>query len=222
MVDLFSAARPAIEEVYPSVFLMAGFADSQLLLSRIKQIIKSAPFRKMQTPAGHYTNVEMTSCGDFGWISDATGYRYSPRDPLSGAPWPNMPRAFSSLAQSAAETCGFPRFHSNACLINHYRVGDKLGSHQDKDEGDFNSPIVSISIGLPAIFQIFGNKRSGIEKQLTLYDGDVMVWGKESRLIYHGVRPIKAAPNQPALTDRYNITFRYASPKTQRKHQLKQ
>ena len=211
MADLFSATRPPIEEIYPKVFLLADFADTQILRSRIKQIVKLSPFRKMQTPSGHYTNVEMTNCGDLGWISDSSGYRYSANDPLTNAPWPSMPQIFNNLARDAAEKSGFSHFNSNACLINHYCIGDKLGSHQDKDEGDFNSPIVSISIGLPAVFQIFGHKRSGIEKQVTLYDGDILVWGEESRLIYHGVRPIKADPNQPLLSERFNITFRYAA-----------
>jgi len=210
--DLFSSTRPEVEEIYPEVFLLVGFAPTDKLLKQIRQVSLKSPFRKMQTPMGHYTGIEMTNCGDYGWVSDNLGYRYSQTDPLSNNPWPNMPIAFNSLASDAAQIAGFPNFKTNACLINHYLIGDKLGSHQDKDEGEFDSPIVSISLGLPAVFQIFGESRSGVEKEVMLYDGDVLVWGGHSRLIYHGVKPIKADTNAPRMKDRFNITFRYAKP----------
>ena len=212
MSDLFSNLRPDIEEIYPQVYLLSRFASSAILMRKIKQICKQSPFRRMQTPMGHYTRIEMTNCGEFGWYSSLEGYRYTQVDPLTGSPWPRMPIEFSSLASDAAKNSGFSQFKSNACLINHYEPGDKLGSHQDKDEGNFESPIVSVSIGLPATFQIFGKTRSGIEKEVILYDGDVLVWGGSSRLIYHGVKTIKTDPNSPSLHERFNVTFRYARP----------
>lgn len=210
MSDLFSEQRAALEEVYPQTYRLAAFVDTNPLLQKIQQLAAISPFRRMQTAMGHYTGIELTNCGQYGWVSDARGYRYSAFDPITARPWPPMPDEFLQLAQRAAHIAGFNRFESDACLINHYRIGDKLGSHQDKDEGEFDSPIVSVSIGLPAIFQIYGQKRSGVEKSVELLNGDVMVWGGQSRLIYHGVRAIKANPLQPAQTDRYNLTFRRA------------
>lgn len=211
MSDLFTSSRAEIEEIYPEVFLLPSFADSKKLQTLIKQIVRVSPFRKMQTPMGHYTSVEMTNCGTMGWTSDSNGYRYLSQDPLTKKDWPAMPSYFRKLSSDAASRCGFSQFQSNACLINHYQIGNKLGSHQDKDEGDFDSPIVSVSVGLPAIFQIYGNKRSGIEKQVKLYDGDVLVWGGQSRMIYHGVKTIQIDPNLPLVKDRFNITFRFAA-----------
>ena len=210
MNDLFDNLRPPIEEVYPNTFLLSGYADSAALLSEILRLASASPFRKMQTPMGHYTGIELTNCGAYGWVSDARGYRYEAIDPITNKPWPEMPTQFHQLAEDAAALAGFEKFDSNACLINHYQIGDKLGSHQDKDEGEFDSPIVSISIGLPATFQIFGKTRSGVEKEVELKDGDVMVWGGTSRLIYHGVKTIKQDKLNPQSTDRYNITFRKA------------
>ncbi|WP_196140940.1 alpha-ketoglutarate-dependent dioxygenase AlkB [Aliikangiella sp. G2MR2-5] len=208
--DLFSSQRPDIQEIYPEVYLLADFVDTQPLLQVIWEIAAQSPFRKMQTPMGHYTGIELTNCGPYGWVSDSKGYRYAAKDPLTGKPWPAMPQSFFQLAKDAAFKSGFKNFNSDACLINHYQIGDKLGSHQDKDEGEFDSPIVSVSIGLPATFQIFGKTRSGVEKELMLHGGDVLVWGGDSRLIYHGVKTIKADKQQPNLTERFNITFRKA------------
>lgn len=210
MNDLFDNLRPPIEEIYPSTFLLSGYANTSALQTEILRLSNISPFRKMQTPMGHYTGIELTNCGPFGWVSDSRGYRYEPIDPITNQPWPAMPPQFSQIARDAAALAGFDKFDSNACLINHYQIGDKLGSHQDKDEGEFDSPIVSISIGLPATFQIFGKTRSGIEIEVELKDGDVMVWGGASRLIYHGVKSIKQDKLNPKLKHRYNITFRKA------------
>jgi alkylated DNA repair protein (DNA oxidative demethylase) len=162
----------------------------------------------MMTPNGHETNIPLTNCGEWGWISDKSGYRYSKTNPLTNQAWPAMPDAFSKLASEAAMVAGFDKFIPDACLINQYAIGKKLGSHQDKNEQDFTQPIVSISIGLPAMFQIFGETRAGLETEYALQDGDVMVWGNSSRLVYHGIKTVKADPIKQALKHRYNITLR--------------
>lgn len=211
MSDLFSANRPSQEEVYPQVFVLPNFTATHDLLAQINQLSAISPFRKMQTPNGHYTNIPVSNCGALGWVSDASGYRYSSIDPQTNNPWPALPADFIQLAQTAAAKVGYVDFLPDACLINQYCIGSKLGSHQDKNETDFTWPIVSVSIGLNAVFQIYGEQRSGIKKNLILQDGDVMVWGGKSRLIYHGVASIKADPQNPMLKYRYNLTFRRAS-----------
>ncbi|MGX5200919.1 DNA oxidative demethylase AlkB [Aliikangiella sp. IMCC44632] len=211
MSDLFQSARPEIEEIYPQTFVLSKFADSEQLLALIPPIIAQSRFRQMQTPMGHLTNIPVTNCGEWGWISDINGYRYSKTDPLSQRAWPAMPKAFSEIANRAAKRAGFAGFVPDACLINHYQVGSKLGSHQDKNESDFNWPIVSVSLGLQAVFQIYGQERAGVQKSYLLLDGDVMVWGGKSRLIYHGIKTLKADPLNPQLTSRINLTFRKAA-----------
>ena len=208
MSDLFSNSRPAIEEIYPDVFVLANFINTDILLSEVDRIIIESPFRKMLTPNGHYTNVAFTNCGSYGWTSDQHKYQYSQFDPLNNQPWQPMPEQFKSLANSAALTAGFKDFEPDACLINQYFVGTKLGSHQDKNEQDFLQPIVSVSIGLTATFQIFGNERSGKLLDYQLHDGDVMVWGNSARLVYHGVKALASNKLNPKANQRINITFR--------------
>lgn len=208
MSDLFSNSRPEKEEIYPDLFVLANFVKTETLLDEIKIITKASPFRKMMTPNGHKTGVACTNCGDYGWTSDRQGYQYSKEDPLSSKPWLAIPKQFSALAYDAAFFAGFKNFYPDACLINRYLIGTKLGSHQDKNEMDFSQPIVSVSIGLPAIFQIFGNQRSNKILEYKLEDGDVMVWGKSARLVYHGVKALDANRLAPKMSERINLTFR--------------
>jgi len=162
----------------------------------------------MITPGGLPMSVTTSNCGALGWVSDKNGYRYAARDPKTGTPWPAMPSSFRQLAEQAANTAGFGYFNSDACLINCYRPGAKMGLHQDKDEQDFTQPIVSVSLGIPAMFQMGGFARGDKTLKLPLYHGDVLVWGGESRLRFHGVMPLKPA-NHPALGEcRINLTFR--------------
>ncbi len=155
-------------------------------------------------------SVAMTNCGVAGWVSDRTGYRYDPIDPLSGSPWPPMPAAFWKLAQSAAAALDFPSFEPDACLINRYEPGTRLSLHQDRDEKGYTDPIVSVSLGLPAIFQWGGEKRSDRPQRIPLVHGDVVVWGGPSRLRFHGVLPLKDGEHPLLGGKRYNITFRKA------------
>ncbi len=206
--DLFSDSESEETQVYPYVYRFTSFVSTKTLLNQLSPIIEQSPFRKMMTPNGHYTNIAFSNCGDYGWISDAKGYSYSDSDPLSNRPWQPMPKVFKQVAQDAAAKAGYKAFEPDTCLINQYLIGSKLGSHQDKNERDFKHPIVSVSIGLTAVFQVFGDSRSGIKAQFPLYDGDVMVWGKSARLMYHGIKTLTADPLNPQLKQRINLTFR--------------
>lgn len=192
------------------ITLLRGFADTATLMPLIASIAARAPFRHLVTPGGQAMSVAMTNCGPVGWISDARGYRYSPRDPLTDRDWPPMPAAFLKLSLDAASRGGFPAFEPDACLINRYTEGARLTAHRDADEQDFAQPIVSVSIGLPASFAFYGLARGGNGRSVALRDGDVLVWGGRSRLVYHAVRPIKAGHHPLTGNLRYNLTFRHA------------
>lgn len=196
------ATRDAIEE---GATLLRGYcaAEAERLIATIELIAAAAPFRKMTTPGGQSMSAAMTNCGTAGWVTDRTGYRYTRDDPESGKPWPAMPDAFATLAARAAADGGFAHFAPDACLINRYEPGARMGLHQDKDERDFAQPIVSVSLGAPATFLWGGPKRSDKTRRFTLESGDVVVWGGPARLIFHGVAPIKDRV-------RYNLTFRKA------------
>ena len=190
--------------------VLRGFAlgPAADLVDLAARIAEAAPFRYLVTPGGYTMSVAMTNCGRVGWGSDRTGYRYDPLDPDSAKPWPAMPAPFLDLAARAAAEAGFPDYHPDACLINRYTAGAKLGLHQDRDENDAWSPIVSVSLGLPAVFLWGGKRRGDAVRRLRLESGDVAVWGGPARFVYHGVAPLK--DGQHALTGaaRINLTFR--------------
>lgn len=196
--------------------LLRGFACpvAESLLADIFAVLAAAPLRHMLTPGGKRMSAAMSSCGPLGWISDRRGYRYSACDPVSGRPWPAMPESIRRLAVQAAAASGFPGFLPDACLINRYLPGDKMTLHQDRDERDFTAPIVSVSLGLDAIFQLGGEDRRDPSTRHLLQHGDVVVFGGPARLRFHGILPIKAAPltpPHPKLPDqRINLTLRRA------------
>lgn len=192
--------------------LLRGFARpyGSDVLAALRGIVAQAPFRRMFTPGGHQMSVAMTNCGNVGWVTDRSGYRYDGIDPESGAPWPAMPAPFRELAQRAAEEGGFAGFAPDACLINRYEPGAKMSLHQDKDERDFAAPIVSVSLGLSAIFMFGGIKRSDKPKRYRLEHGDVVVWGGPSRLFFHGVAPLADGEHAVLGRQRINLTFRKA------------
>jgi len=200
-------------ELGPGAVVLRGFAlpDSERLRSDVLAIAAAAPFRHMRTPGGFTMSVAMTNCGALGWVSDPTGYRYSALDPNSGLPWPAMPAAFESLAHRAAAAAGFRAFTPDACIVNRYEPGARLTLHQDKDERDYRQPIVSVSLGVPAVFLFGGLKRKDRPLRLPLTHGDVVVWGGSSRLRYHGVMPLKVAQHPFAGPNRINLTLRRAS-----------
>jgi alkylated DNA repair protein (DNA oxidative demethylase) len=141
-------------------------------------------------------------------VSDRKGYRYDPLDPDTGRPWPAIPPPLLDLAVRAAAEAGFPDYDPDACLINRYAAGAKLGLHQDRDENDRWAPIVSVSLGLPAVFLWGGLKRGDKVRRLRVESGDVAVWGGPARFIYHGVAPLKAGDHPLTGAVRLNLTFR--------------
>jgi alkylated DNA repair protein (DNA oxidative demethylase) len=192
------------------ITLLQGFADTKTLFPLIERVAAQSPFRHLVTPGGQTMSVAMTNCGPLGWVSDRSGYRYSSRDPLTGGDWPAMPREFEKLALGAAAAGGYPDFVPDACLINRYVAGSRLTAHRDADEQNFAQPIVSVSIGLPASFAFYGLTRGGKGRGVPLTDGDVLVWGGPSRLVYHAVRPLKAGQHPLTGGYRFNLTFRHA------------
>lgn len=190
--------------------LLHGFARSTdaELLRALETVIARAPLRHMQTPGGYTMSVATTSCGALGWVSDRHGYRYATQDPGSGQPWPAMPDCFMELAQRAAAQAGFANFVPESCLINEYVPGAKLSLHQDKDEKDLSAPIVSVSLGLPAVFLFGTTLRKDRPQRYRLAHGDVVVWGGPSRLAYHGVLPLADGDHALLGRRRINLTFR--------------
>ncbi|CAH0352553.1 DNA oxidative demethylase AlkB [Aquabacterium sp. CECT 9606] len=206
--SLFEPQSPCIQLVEGFFLLTAFIDDTAPLLAQIELVAAQAAFRHMQVGGGKRMSVAMTNCGPWGWTSSSAGYQYSPTDPLTQRPWPAMPDSFMALAQKAATAAGFDHFEPDACLINRYGSGAALGAHQDRDEQDMDQPIVSVSIGATANFQLGGLKRSEPLRTLPLHDGDVLVWGGPSRLRFHGVKALKPTSGGPDI--RHNLTFRKA------------
>lgn len=215
MNDLFGGTRApgiATQPLADGAVLLRDFvaADAPALLEALQPILAAAPFRHMATPGGYVMSVAMTNCGSVGWVTDRTGYRYDPRDPQTGRAWPAMPPLFRAVAARAADAAGFAGFEPDGCLINRYVPGARLTLHQDRNERDFTAPIVSVSLGLPAVFLFGGLRRADRPQRLRLESGDVVVWGGPSRLAFHGVDVL--ADGEHALTGnaRINLTFRKA------------
>ena len=215
-MDLFAEQdlqQPAsVERISDQAFALRGFAlpKAKELLAALDSVLLQAPLRQMQTPGGYTMSARLSSCGALGWTTDRDGYHYSPLDPLSARPWPAMPGVFLALAAAAASSAGFSGFVPDSCLINAYAPGAKMSLHQDKNERCHTAPIVSISLGLPAIFQFGGFERSDPTQRIALFHGDIMVWGGVDRLRYHGVMPIKPGHHSLLGEQRINITLRQA------------
>jgi alkylated DNA repair protein (DNA oxidative demethylase) len=192
--------------------LLRGFVQpvETGLIADLRDIAGQAPFRHMVTPGGHAMSVAMTNCGAAGWVTDRSGYRYDANDPEAGNAWPAMPPSFRELAARAAAEAGFSRFSPDACLINRYEPGAKMSLHQDRDETDFGAPIVSVSLGLSAIFLFGGLKRSDKPRRYRLEHGDIVVWGGPARLNFHGVAPLADGEHALLGRQRINLTFRKA------------
>jgi len=196
--------------VCPGMWLLRDFVVPSELKTALESVCAAAPLRHMYTPGGHRMSVRMTNCGSLGWVSDRSGYRYSPTDPDTGQHWPRLPSVLRSLAQRAAGAAGYEGFVPDACLINCYIPGSGMTAHQDRNERDFSHPVVSVSLGIAARFFIQGPERRGTSIPVDLASGDVIVWGGESRLFYHGVRPLKEAHDPLFGACRYNLTLRRA------------
>jgi DNA oxidative demethylase len=204
--------RAALERIADDALLLPGAAldAAPALLSALRPVIAAAPWRHMLTPGGARMSVAMSSCGQVGWVSDRRGYRYDAVDPDTGRPWPPMPTALRDLAARTAMMAGFAGFEPDACLINRYAPGTRLSLHQDRNERDLSAPVVSVSLGLPARFLFGGLRRTDPVRRMALVHGDVVVWGGQQRLAFHGVAAL--ADGEHALTGHYriNLTFRKA------------
>jgi alkylated DNA repair protein (DNA oxidative demethylase) len=212
--DLFAddPARPAALPLGPQAVLLRGFALAQAaaLLEGVHAVAQQAPWRRMATPGGRALSVATTGCGPLSWVSDRRGYRYEAHDPLTGRPWPALPPAFLTVAQAAARQAGFAHFVPDACLVNRYAPGTRLSLHQDRDEQDMDAPIVSVSLGLPAVFLWGGATRAERPERVLLHHGDVVVWGGVDRLRFHGVLPVEAGEHPATGPWRINLTLRKA------------
>jgi DNA oxidative demethylase len=208
--DSVPDVRPSQEVMAERAVLLRGLmvpleAD---LIAVLRDIVAQAPFRHMVTPGGHQMSVAMTNCGSAGWVTDRTGYRYDRNDPDTGKPWPAMPPLLLDLARRAAERAGFRDFSPEVCLINRYVPGARMSLHQDRDELDFGAPIVSVSLGLPAIFLFGGLKRIDKTRRFRLEHGDIAVWGGPARLVFHGIAPLADGEHPLMGRQRINLTFR--------------
>ena len=214
-LELFARSEmplPARESLAPGAVVLRGFAESQsaALLTALQDITARSPFRCMSTRGGYRMSVAMSNCGTTGWISDATGYRYDSIDPLTSAGWPPMPLSLLELATAAAAAAGFGRFLPDVCLVSRYQPGARLSMHQDKDECDLESPIVSISLGLPAVFLFGGHRRSDRPQRVPLTHGEVVGWGGPSRLRFHGVSALEDGRHPLLGSCRVNLSLRRA------------
>lgn len=206
------AAEIPRQQIGADSFILRGFVAAQAtaLLNLIDSVTDQSPLRQMTTPGGFKMKAQLSNCGQQGWVTDAKGYRYQTTDPLTQQPWPAMPDLIAALAHDAAAEAGFVDFSPDVCLINCYQPGAGMGLHQDKDERDFRQPIVSISLGVPAIFLFGGLKRKNKPDAYLLQHGDVVVWGGEDRLRFHGIRPLKLAHHPDTGQKRFNLTLRRA------------
>jgi len=213
-MDLFQGQglEPGREALADGAVLLRGFAlpDAAQLLAGVGAVAKTAPFRRMVTPGGYTMSVAMTNCGTAGWVTERSGYRYDRIDPESGRPWPDFPPGFTDLAARAAAEAGFPDYRPDSCLVNRYEPGTQLSLHQDRNERDYAEPIVSVSLGLPAVFLFGGLKRADRPRRIALTHGDVVVWGGPARMVFHGVMKLADGEHPATGRCRINLTFRRA------------
>ena len=208
--DLFDSITPEMEELAPGVFLFRSYVDEDLFMQTVNDVIKEIPFRHMVTPGGKKINVAGSSMGQCGWYSDRRGYRYEMNDPVTGKNWPDIPNQIHKVITDAARKAGYSKFKADSCFINRYDTGVRLTAHIDQDEIDFNQPIVSVSLGVSAIFQIFGETRSGKPLNIPLHSGDLLIFGGPARKLYHGVKKLDLGHHPLTDNKRINLTFRKA------------
>jgi alkylated DNA repair protein (DNA oxidative demethylase) len=211
--DLLSGlTTAAVQPIGDGAAVLRGFVlpRASELLAVVEHVSAAAPFRRMTTPGGYVMSVAMTNCGELGWVTDRSGYRYQQTDPASGKAWPAMPAAFGSVAAEAAAEAGYAAFAPDACLVNRYEPGARLSLHQDRNERDMRAPIVSVSLGLPATFLFGGARRNDRPRRIRLEHGDVVVWGGATRLAYHGVEALADGWHDATGACRINLTFRKA------------
>jgi alkylated DNA repair protein (DNA oxidative demethylase) len=209
---LFGPRAGDVETIGDGAYVLRGFAlpEAEAMTAAALAVAAAAPFRHMMTPGGFRMSVAMTNCGPLGWVTDRSGYRYRANDPETGAAWPPLPPVIADVAARAALAAGFPGFAPDACLVNRYEPGARMSLHQDKDERDFTQPIVSVSLGLGAVFLFGGQKRADRPERVPLEHGDVVVWGGPARLRFHGVKPLEDGRHPTVGAARINLTLRKA------------
>jgi alkylated DNA repair protein (DNA oxidative demethylase) len=184
-----------------------GARAQAALLADLQAVLKAAPLFVPRMPrSGKPFSVRMSNCGTLGWVSDQDGgYRYQPTHPQTGEPWPAMPQRLVDLWDEVANFS----HHPEACLINYYPRGARMGSHRDADEADFTAPVVSVSLGDDAVFHVGGRARADAKQRVVLKSGDVVVLGGEARLAYHGIDRIRPGTSSLlAEGGRFNLTLR--------------
>ena len=184
-----------------------GRAEQEALAGAVLAAAQDAPFVRPVTPGGKAMSVRMTSLGPLGWLTDRSGYRYAATHPQTGRAWPPMPQAVLDLWRRYAPDAPEP----DACLVNLYREGAKMGLHQDRDEADFSAPVLSLSLGDTAIFRLGGPKRGDPTTTLRLNSGDLCLLAGEARLAFHGIdRVLEGSSTVVPGGGRLNLTVRRA------------
>lgn len=188
------------------MLLHSGFLDhgaQRAILADLRQVVAQAPLFTPQTRRGPMS-VQMTSAGQFGWVSDTRGYRYDPAHP-NGTPWPAIPRSVLEIWEALVPDARAPE----CCLVNLYRGSARMGLHQDRDEADLTQPVVSVSLGDDALFRVGNTTRGGRTESHWLRSGDVVVMGGDARLLFHGIDRLREGSS--ALLEgggRINLTLR--------------
>jgi alkylated DNA repair protein (DNA oxidative demethylase) len=184
--------------------------EQALVLAALRAVIRRAPlFHPTMPGSGRPFSVRMSNCGPLGWVSDRAGYRYQSTHPTTGAAWPPIPRRLLALWEAIVGGAARPE----ACLINYYAPGAKMGSHRDLDEENKTAPVLSLSLGDDAVFHVGGRARTDRKVRLILKSGDLVVLGGEARLAYHGVDRIHAGTSTLiAEGGRFNVTLRSVRP----------
>jgi len=212
-LSLFEDANPPLPHPEGVIFRpkVVSFAVQQELLTAVRAIAREAPFQHPRTRGGGMTSAAMTNAGDAGWWSDRSGYRYVTRQPGSGQPWPPIPDVFRAAVASVVDGSPWPDFHPDACLVNFYEPGARMGLHQDRDERDFDQPIVTLSLGDDADFLVGGTVRTDKTIALVVASGDAVILGPPGRMLFHGIRKIYPETSPLAgLKGRISLTFRKA------------
>lgn len=195
--------------VAPGVYHWPGrlsAGEQGALLAELRAVARQAPFFQPRMPkTGKPFSVRMTNCGPLGWVSDEAGYRYQPLHPETREPWPLLPAPLLALWE---ELSGYPH-PPEACLVNYYAAGARMGLHQDRDEQEFDAPVLSVSLGDAALFRIGGTMRGGRTTSLKLASGDVLLFGGAARLAYHGIdRVLSGSSTLLPEGGRINLTLR--------------
>ena len=175
-----------------------------------RTVIAAAPLVRPVTAWGRPMSVRMTSAGRVGWVIERGRYRYAPQHPETGAPWPTIPASVLEVWRAYSGWAADP----DSCLVNWYEPGARMGLHQDRDEGRFDAPVLSISLGDPARFRMGGTERGAPTRSTVLHSGDVVVMGGDARLAFHGIdRLLPGGPPDPLQAPgRLNLTLRVVDP----------